>query len=35
VPGAPNPTCVPATAHKVGDTWTAGGRTITLVQGIQ
>lgn len=22
-------------AHKVGDTWSAGGRTVTLVQGIQ
>jgi hypothetical protein len=32
-PGATNPTCVPAAAHKVGDTW-AGG-TVTLVAGIQ
>lgn len=35
VPGAANPTCTPVAAHKVGDTWTAAGRTITLVQGIQ
>jgi YD repeat-containing protein len=34
-PGAPNPTCTPVSAHKVGDTWSGGGRTITLVQGIQ
>lgn len=35
VPGAANPTCTPVAAHKVGDTWSAAGRTITLVQGIQ
>ena len=35
VPGAANPTCLPVAAHKVGDTWTAGDRTISLVQGIQ
>jgi hypothetical protein len=35
LPGQPNPLCVPVAAHKVGDSWTAGGRTITLVQGIQ
>jgi hypothetical protein len=38
-PGMTNPTCVPITAHAVGDTWTVGEgaqkRTITLVQGIQ
>jgi hypothetical protein len=34
-PGVTNPTCVPAEAHQVGDTWTSGGRTVTLVQGIQ
>jgi hypothetical protein len=34
-PGVTNPTCVPAEAHQIGDTWTSGGRTITLVQGIQ
>lgn len=32
-PGATNPTCVPGTAHKVGDTW--GGGTVSLVAGIQ
>ena len=31
--GATNPTCVPGTAHKVGDTW--GGGTVSLVAGIQ
>ena len=35
VPGAANPTCLPVAAHKVGDTWTAGDRTVSLVQGIQ
>lgn len=35
VPGAPNPTCTPVAAHKIGDTWTGAGRTMTLVQGIQ
>jgi hypothetical protein len=35
MPGAPNPTCVPASAHKVGDTWGGGGVTISLVAGIQ
>jgi hypothetical protein len=30
-----NPVCLPAVAHQVGDTWTAGDRTATLVQGIQ
>jgi YD repeat-containing protein len=34
-PGAPNPTCTPVSAHKIGETWNGGGRTITLVQGIQ
>jgi hypothetical protein len=34
-PGQPNPTCVPVTVHKLGDTWTANGRTVKLVQGIQ
>ena len=33
--GVPNPLCLPVTAHKVGDTWTVGDRTVTLVQGIQ
>ncbi|HUJ47826.1 MAG TPA: hypothetical protein VLV55_11890 [Rhizomicrobium sp.] len=35
LPGMQNPTCAPVAAHKVGDTWTAAGRTVTLVQGIQ
>ena len=38
-PNAPNPLCIPAEAHKVGDTWTVtmGGntRTITLKAGVQ
>jgi len=33
--GTPNPTCVPVAAHKVGDTWTAGPYTVSLVAGIQ
>lgn len=35
VPGLPNPTCAPVSAHKVGDTWTAGPYTVSLVSGIQ
>jgi hypothetical protein len=35
VPGAANPTCLPVAAHNVGDTWKAGDRTVSLVQGIQ
>jgi hypothetical protein len=35
IQGTPNPTCVPVSAHKVGDSWSGGGRTMTLVQGIQ
>jgi opacity protein-like surface antigen len=31
----PNPLCAPITAHKVGDKWSAAGRDLTLVQGIQ
>jgi len=38
-PGAPNPLCSPAAAHKVGDTWTVGEgdqkRTVKLVAGVQ
>jgi hypothetical protein len=38
-PGAPNPLCITAAAHKVGDIWTIdtpmGKATVTLVQGIQ
>ncbi|HTW35231.1 MAG TPA: hypothetical protein VMD53_11495 [Rhizomicrobium sp.] len=35
VPGAASPTCLPVAAHNVGDTWKAGDRTVSLVQGIQ
>lgn len=38
-PNTPNPLCTPASAHKVGDTWTvtANGstRTVTLKAGIE
>lgn len=34
-PGVTNPLCTPIAAHKVGDTWTAADRTITLVEGVQ
>jgi len=33
--GMTNPFCVTVTAHKVGDTWKAGDRTVILVKGIQ
>jgi len=33
--GVANPTCVPASEHKVGDTWTRGPNTVSLVAGIQ
>jgi hypothetical protein len=35
IPNTPNPTCAPISAHKVGDTWSAGAYTISLVAGIQ
>lgn len=35
IPNTPNPTCAPISEHKVGDTWTAGPYTISLVAGIQ
>ena len=35
VPGMSNPFCVTVAAHKVGDTWQGGGRSVTLVKGIQ
>jgi hypothetical protein len=35
VPNTPNPTCVPVSDHKVGDTWSAGPYTVSLVAGIQ
>ncbi|HTQ13629.1 MAG TPA: hypothetical protein VMH86_07120 [Rhizomicrobium sp.] len=34
-PGQKNPSCNTIDAHNVGDTWTAEGRTITIVPGIQ
>ena len=34
-PGVTNPLCSPIAAHKVGDTWSIEGRTVTLVKGIQ
>jgi hypothetical protein len=35
VPGMTEPFCRPVAARKVGDTWKAGDRTVTLVSGIQ
>jgi len=35
IPNTPNPTCAPVSAHNVGDTWTAGPYTVSLVAGIQ
>jgi hypothetical protein len=35
VPGIPSPACAPVSAHKVGDTWTTGPNTVSLVAGIQ
>jgi hypothetical protein len=34
-PGAKNPLCVTVDPHQVGDSWTDGKRTISIVQGIQ
>jgi hypothetical protein len=34
-PGQTNPSCNLFEAHKLGDTWTADGRTISLVPGVQ
>ena len=34
-PGVTNPLCTPIAAHKVGDTWTMGDRTVTLIKGVQ
>ncbi|MGN6149869.1 MAG: hypothetical protein ACTHPD_15125 [Rhizomicrobium sp.] len=31
----PSPLCAPIAPHKVGDKWSAAGRNLTLVQGIQ
>jgi hypothetical protein len=35
VPGMAEPFCRPVAARKVGETWKAGDRTVTLVSGIQ
>src|SRR5262249_34504308 len=35
IPNTPNPACAPISAHKVGETWTAGPYTVSLVAGIQ
>jgi hypothetical protein len=35
IPNTPNPTCAPVSAHAVGDTWSAGPYTVSLVAGIQ
>ena len=35
VPGYAEPFCPPIVAHKVGDKWTAAGRKVALVKGIQ
>jgi hypothetical protein len=35
VPGTPNPACAPVSDHKVGETWSAGPYTVSLVAGIQ
>jgi len=35
IPNTPNPACAPLSAHQVGDTWTAGPYTVSLVAGIQ
>jgi hypothetical protein len=33
--GTPNPTCVPVSDHKVGDSWSAGPYSVSLVAGVQ
>ena len=35
VAGTPNPACAPVSDHKVGDSWSAGPYTVSLVAGIQ
>jgi len=35
MPGTPNPACAPVAEHKVGDTWSAGPYTVSIVAGIQ
>jgi len=34
-PTVTNPVCQPVVAHKIGDSWTVGKNSATLVQGIQ
>jgi|SRR4051812_13728323 hypothetical protein len=34
-PTVSNPVCQPVVAHNIGDTWTVGKNTVTLVKGIQ
>jgi hypothetical protein len=34
-PTVTNPVCQPVVSHGVGDTWTVGKNTVTLVKGIQ
>jgi hypothetical protein len=34
-PGAPSPACAPIAAHNVGDSWTDGAYTVSLVAGIR
>ncbi|MBV9043614.1 MAG: hypothetical protein JO294_00700, partial [Alphaproteobacteria bacterium] len=35
IPNTPNPACALVSNHKVGETWTAGPYTVSLVAGIQ
>jgi hypothetical protein len=35
VAGLPNPLCTPVSDHKVGETWTTGPYTVSLVAGVQ
>jgi hypothetical protein len=35
IPNTPNPACAPISQHAVGDTWTAGPYTVSLVAGVQ
>lgn len=35
IPNTPNPACAPISAHAVGDTWTAGPYTVSIVKGVQ
>lgn len=35
IPNTPNPACAPVSAHAVGETWTAGPYTVSIVKGIR